>query len=114
MSILRETIGGPVDLGSVGWQSGRLSGQRWRRNDNGLVIFLHDVHRDEIYYNESTKAVGLLGFDFIANVALKVDYFNGSVEASVPNLFVPPADGLALQALLDDGVPFVTAQIGAS
>ncbi len=61
-----------------------------------------------------TDVVGLLGFDFIANVALKVDYYHGDVEAMRPELFVPPADADALSATLDDGVPFIPVQIGAA
>ena len=59
-----------------------------------------------------TKVVGLLGFDFIANTALKIDYSKGVVEASPANLFVPPADGVALDAVWDDGVPRIPVQVG--
>jgi predicted aspartyl protease len=64
--------------------------------------------------NFSTKAVGLLGYDFIANAVLKIDYDHGTVEASLPDLFIPPAEGVACPAALDDGVPFIPVQIGNS
>src|ERR1700736_6313642 len=30
-----------VDLGVVSWSNGRVNGQSWRRNPNGLVTLLH-------------------------------------------------------------------------
>lgn len=60
----------------------------------------------------TTKVVGLLGFDFIANAAVKIDYLKGVVEATPAYLFVPPADGVALDAVWDDGVPRIPVQVG--
>jgi len=39
---------------------------------------------------EDFKVVGLLGFDFIRSVALKLDYANGTVTANLPSSFSPP------------------------
>jgi len=66
------------------------------------------TQREEV----GTEIVGLLGFDFIANTALKVDYQNGTVDAVPPLLFVPPADGVGLEASWDDGSPRVPVQVG--
>ncbi len=42
---------------------------------------------------EDFKVVGLLGFDFIRSVALKLDYANGTVTADLPSNFSPPISG---------------------
>ncbi len=79
-------------------------------------IRMKNVVVDSLPFSEDeamgTKAVGLLGYDFIANAVLTVDYEHGSVEATVPGSFVPPADAYAVDTLLDDGVPFVSVQVG--
>ena len=56
--------------------------------------------------------VGLVGYDFIANAVLAIDYEKGTVTATNPLTFEPPADGVALPIALDDGVPYITVQIG--
>ncbi len=81
-------------------------------------IHLKNVIVDSLPFNEqedlNTKVVGLLGYDFIANAALKIDYWNSTVDAMLPYLFVPPAEGWSLPATFDDGVPFIPVQIGNS
>jgi len=59
-------------------------------------------------------AIGLIGYDFIANAVLTIDFDKGTVVATNPFLFVPPADAVAVPASLDDGVPHVSMQIGQS
>jgi hypothetical protein len=59
-----------------------------------------------------TKIVGLLGFDFIANAVVSVDYDHGVVTATPPDLFTAPKDGVEIGATLDDGVPYVQVQVG--
>ena len=61
-----------------------------------------------------TKIVGLLGFDFIANAVVSVDYDSGAVTASLPGAFEPPVNTIAVPVSLDDGVPFVQVQVGES
>lgn len=53
------------------------------------------------------KVVGLLGFDFIGDVGLAIDYANGRVTATSPESFAPPADqrALALYVRLGNGQP---------
>ncbi|PZR64522.1 MAG: hypothetical protein DLM53_00005 [Candidatus Eremiobacter antarcticus] len=79
-------------------------------------IRMKNVVVDSLPFTEDqaagTKAVGLLGYDFIANAVLAVDYEHGTVVATVPGSFVPPADAFAVDTLLDDGVPFASVQVG--
>jgi predicted aspartyl protease len=53
------------------------------------------------------KAVGLLGFDFIADLSLKLDYENGAVTAMAFGSFTPPADPrtIALPIRIGTGQP---------
>jgi Aspartyl protease len=57
--------------------------------------------------DERTRIVGLLGFDFIAGCVVKIDYEHGTVDAIEAASFTPPADGMVLDAVLDDQVPMV-------
>ena len=59
-----------------------------------------------------TEIVGLVGYDFIANAVLTIDYEKGTVTATNPFLFVPPADGISLPATFDDGYAYIPVQIG--
>lgn len=64
--------------------------------------------------NEShdTRVVGLLGFDFLDAVALKIDYATGEVDAIRSNsLTVPPA-ATALDVRLNSGAPVAHAAVG--
>lgn len=64
--------------------------------------------------NPETKVVGLLGFDFIADAVIHVDYFHRRLEAIEPSAF--RADQLTgareLPVILDDGVPMAPAAVG--
>jgi hypothetical protein len=53
------------------------------------------------------KAVGLLGFDFIADIALKLDYEHGRVTAMTSDSFVPPdsASSIAIPIRIGSGSP---------
>ncbi len=79
-------------------------------------VVMKNVVVDTFDYSDqqdvSTRVIGLLGFDFIANVMLKINYDKGTVEAMPALLFTPPADGFAVDALWDDGVPRVPVTIG--
>jgi predicted aspartyl protease len=59
-----------------------------------------------------TEVIGLVGYDFIANAVLAIDYEKGTVTATNPFLFVPPADAVAVPTTFDDGVPYIPVQIG--
>ncbi len=79
-------------------------------------ITLRNTYVDCVPFTEQedsdTKVVGLLGFDFIANAVVSIDYDAGTVTASPPDAFTPPTDGDREPIALDDGVPFVQAQVG--
>ena len=64
--------------------------------------------------SSDTDAIGLIGYDFIANAALSIDFSKGTLTATNPALFVPPADAIVVPIVLDDGVPNVSMQIGQS
>jgi predicted aspartyl protease len=53
------------------------------------------------------RAVGLLGFDFIADIALKLDYEHGRVTAMTSDSFVPPdsASSVAIPIRIGSGSP---------
>ncbi|MDQ6780377.1 MAG: aspartyl protease family protein [Candidatus Eremiobacteraeota bacterium] len=79
-------------------------------------LVMHNVVVESLPFtsdpDEQTRSVGLLGFDFISNAALTIDYQHSTLVATQPGFFIPPADAIALEALLDDGVPYISAQVG--
>lgn len=81
-------------------------------------VTMHNTFIDCLPFNQrlgfGTKIVGLLGFDFIANAVVSIDYEHGIVTASPPDTFVAPLAGIELGATLDDGVPYVVAQVGSA
>jgi|GEM_PF-746258 len=78
---------------------------------NVIANVLPSWHDDS---NVGSLVEGLVGYDFIANAVLKIDYEKGVVTATVPFMFVPPADAIAIPASFDDGVPAIPVQIGQS
>jgi hypothetical protein len=79
-------------------------------------LALHDVvmRTAPIAENEGTRTrvVGLLGFDFLDAVGLKIDYAAGTVDAFRPGTLVPPPDGIPLVLRLNGQVPVTTATVG--
>jgi predicted aspartyl protease len=61
--------------------------------------------------DESTRVVGLLGYDFIAGCVLKIDYEHGTVDAIPADTFQPPANGITLDAIMDDQVPLIWTKL---
>jgi hypothetical protein len=59
-----------------------------------------------------TRIVGLVGYDFIASAVLSIDYEKGTVTATNPFMFVPPADAIAVPITLDNGQAHIPVQIG--
>jgi predicted aspartyl protease len=78
-------------------------------------VSLHNTYVECLPFAQNvdfgTKIVGLLGFDFIANAVVSIDYDKGIVTASPPDTFTPPTGGIEVGATLDDGVPYVQAQV---
>jgi hypothetical protein len=61
------------------------------------------------------RAVGLLGFDFIDALGLKIDYLHGLVSAVPSDAFVAPTGAVAaLEARLDGGSPLVDVRINGA
>lgn len=65
-------------------------------------------------FEQGTKIVWLLGFDFIGDNIVKVDYDHGEVDIMQHEAFAAPADASYVDALLDDGVPMVSASINGA
>jgi predicted aspartyl protease len=79
-------------------------------------LTLHDVAVDSLPFsfavNPATKAVGLLGFDFLDGAAVTIDYAKGTVDATAPSAFVPDANASDIPARFDRGVPEVALSMG--
>lgn len=60
------------------------------------------------------RAVGLLGFDFIDALGLKIDYARGAVDAVPSEAFVPPAAATVLEARLEGGSPQVDVRVNGA
>jgi predicted aspartyl protease len=65
---------------------------------------------------EGVKPVGLLGFDFLAQLGVTLDYVNGKVHVVQAASFTPPADPSAYEydVRLGNGVPMVTASVAGA
>jgi len=62
-----------------------------------------------------TKVVGLLGFDFIDALGLKIDYAHQEISAVPRDAFAPPGgDAIALDARLGGGSPQVDVRINGA
>ncbi len=78
-------------------------------------LTMHDVAIDTAPVDENvsddTRVVGLLGFDFLAEAAVRIDYQHGIVDAYRPSRFVPPAKAEELAVRLDEQTPQATVTI---
>ncbi|HXW76400.1 MAG TPA: aspartyl protease family protein, partial [Candidatus Eremiobacteraceae bacterium] len=80
-------------------------------------LTMRNVVVDSLPFNyqedESTRVVGLLGYDFLASIVAKVDYEHETVDAFDPASFAQPSGQLfQLPMALDDSVPMVGAAVG--
>lgn len=81
-------------------------------------IELDDVVVTTLPYSQETgsgiKSMGLLGFDFLADAVVHVDYFNEIAEAYDPDAFNPGqiAGSMQIPVTLDDRVPIAPAEVG--
>jgi aspartyl protease len=66
------------------------------------------------YFDARKKIVGVIGFDFLADSVVEIDYTHHAIKAYDPVQFVPPADSSASPVDIDDQIPFVGATIGTS
>jgi hypothetical protein len=76
-----------------------------------VVVACRHLHSFE---SGGQKIVGSLGYDFLANAVVEIDYPHHSVKAFEPVQFLPPADSVPTPVNIDDGIPFVSAQVGGS
>lgn len=80
------------------------------------TLAMHDVvmRTAPIAENEGshTRVVGLLGFDFLDAVGLKIDYAAGTLDAIRPGLLVAPAGSIPLDLRLNTQVPVTTVTVG--
>jgi aspartyl protease len=81
-------------------------------------LTMHDVvvrcRHMNMYEGNGRPVVGSLGFDFLANAVVEIDYTHHDVKAFHPFEFIPPADSTPTPVNVDDGIPFVSAQVGNS
>jgi hypothetical protein len=72
------------------------------------------VRAEEYSYdaNQDIKIVGVLGYDFLAANAFKMDFVNSSLDVIPAKDFTAPDGALPADMELDDGVPLVSMYIG--
>jgi len=82
------------------------------------ALTMRNVAVDVFPFKDKTSSgdsiVGLIGFDFIAGLELRVDYGHKTVTALVPGMYTPPSDAFVVPAALDDQVPVISVQVGQS
>ncbi len=81
-------------------------------------LTMHNVamYTGPLDWQEGSKRIsGLLGYDFIAGAAIRVDYQHQTVDASRPSAFTPPELATAQMPIrLDEQVPVVSVGVGNS
>jgi hypothetical protein len=80
-------------------------------------LVMRDVvlHTDPFASSEGrTRVVGLLGFDFLDAVALRLDYEHGTVDAQAPTAFVADPGAEPLPIRLNSQVPVARLDIGGA
>jgi hypothetical protein len=82
----------------------------------GPVRLSHFAVRAENYaydIGDSTKIVGVLGYDFLATNNFKVDFVDGTLEVMPPGQLPPIANHIELPLVVDGGIPLVSAGMGS-
>jgi len=80
-------------------------------------LAMHDVVMRTIPPDErpgDVKIAGLLGFDFLSAVGLRLDYDGGTVDAYRPGTIAPPVGAYAIDLRVSGAVPIVAARIDDS
>src|SRR5579872_3398041 len=79
-------------------------------------VTLHDVAVQTAPFHgwAGTPISGLLGFDFIDQCVVHVDYANDRVEVFAPGSFTAPSGAISLAIRLDDRVPALAAKIAST
>ena len=125
---LEDGVAKQLGLAEYGSVSNGVNAGRYRQT-SAIVplmkvgdIAMHDVVIHTVpSVNESdasgdVRAVGLLGFDFIAGAVLKLDYAAGTVTAIDETSFVPPGEAGAfdLDLRLRDSEPLVSIAVNGA
>jgi hypothetical protein len=105
---------GPVQRSDYGdWVSQYAAIPQMAIGDTTMTnVIAYTLPHQNIQTTNGEQIVGLVGYDFIANAVLTIDYARGSVTATSPFLFVPPAVATVVPLSVQDGWPFVSVQIG--
>jgi len=82
-------------------------------------LTMHDVYvhtAPVVEHNDNVKSVGLLGFDFLAELGVKIDYDHKNVQVRRYGTYSQPvgADVNELPIRLDSQTPLVTAKINGA
>jgi len=81
-------------------------------------LLMHDVVMRTIPISmregTATRVVGLLGFDFLDAVALRIDYAGGTVDASRPASSAAPPGAVPLELRLGSQIPLTRATVGSA
>ena len=74
------------------------------------------MHTGPLAHREGshTRVVGLLGYDFIAALGLRIDYANGTVDAFRPGTLRVPDTALPIGVRLSGEVPVASAVVGGA
>lgn len=116
-----SSVAASLGLTEVGKQTQEVAGSFDRSHAVVPEILVGDLRMHDVVVSTlpfqstpdaSTRIVGLLGFDFLKNAVVRIDYEHGTADAIDPNVFTPPAQSVAVPVALDDGVPLVPATIG--
>jgi hypothetical protein len=99
-----HALGGPVDLQLVQLPEAHI-GALQLSNVTALAApfgFDSDAH---------TRTVGLLGYDFVAQCVLRIDYAHGIIDAIKPDSFKPAAGAPTLALRLENNIPLVNMSL---
>ena len=114
-------VAASLGLNQVGKQTQEVAGRFDRSHAIVPEILIGDLRMHDVVVSilpfestpdSNTRIVGLLGFDFLKNAVVRIDYEHGTVDAIDPKHFTPPAQSVAVPVALDDGVPLVPATVG--
>jgi hypothetical protein len=106
-------------------ESHEIAGKRFETHDTIIPAIdvgglqMHDVAASAVSLGMGSKPsdpVGLLGFDFLAGLAVRIDYEHKRVLAMDTRSYVPPAgeDVSALDVRLGSQVPMISAKLGGA
>ena len=78
---------------------------------------MRDIYARTVQFSDEDRReriAGLLGFDFIASVVLRIDYEHGLLDAYDSGTFQSPNGTTSVDLRLDDQVPTATLRVGRS